>query len=226
MISQPSIQIDQSLQGTVRLASFAVESLRIGRGENLWNNLFEPLCSELFDRYGETTISHVPGIERARDLYKAIGIDPTRWRPASEALIRRVIKGKPLYRINSLVDTINYCSLYYLLPLGLFDLDRIGGDRITLRKGLPGESFGGIRKDQVNVAGRYTLADLAGPFGSPTSDSERTAIREDSERALVVIYAPSSLQKTELETLARFTAEKVEQYGGGLPRSGDVSIAG
>lgn len=225
MDRQPSIEIEPSLRGTVRLAAFTVESLRIGRGEELWASLFEPLCRELFGRYGETTISHVPGIERARDLYKAIGIDPTRWRPASEALIRRVIKGKPLYRINSLVDTINYCSLYYLLPLGLFDLDRIEGESLILRKGLPGESFGGIRKDQVNVAGRYTLADSAGPFGSPTSDSERTAIRDNSERALAVIYAPSSLERKELEELARFTAEKVEQHGGGQPRSGDVSIA-
>ncbi|MCE5271842.1 hypothetical protein LLH00_11235 [bacterium] len=221
----PSLGIDPALSGTVRLAAFAVEGLAIDDGAGLWSGLFDPLCRELHVRYGGATISHVPGIEAARQLYKAIGVDPTRWRPASEALIRRVIKGKELYRVNSLVDTINYCSLYYLLPLGLFDLDRIEGGSITLRLGLPGESFGGIRKDAINVAGRYTLADSAGPFGSPTADSERTSIRPDTRRALVVLYAPAGLERQTLLGRAVFTAEMVERHGGGSPRCSAAVIA-
>src|SRR3990172_617083 len=105
MFSIPNLTINPELHGKVRLALIGVEGLAPDRGQKLWEEAFEPLCQELYGKYGGATISHVPGIGLARDLYKAIGVDPTRWRPASEALMRRIIKGKPLYRINSLVDS-------------------------------------------------------------------------------------------------------------------------
>jgi DNA/RNA-binding domain of Phe-tRNA-synthetase-like protein len=99
-----------------------------------------------------------------RTMYKRVGIDPTKTRPSSEALLRRVRRGDELPRINSLVDVINWCSLESQLPFGLYDLDKVQGD-VTLRLGLPGEEYAGIRKDAVHVAGRLTLADEAGAFG-------------------------------------------------------------
>src|SRR3990172_9039197 len=100
-------------------------------------------------------------------MYKGVGLDPTKTRPSSEALQRRVRKGDELPRINSLVDVINWCSLESQLPFGLYDLDKIEGD-VTLRLGRDGEAYAGIRKDEVHVAGRLTLADAAGAFGNPT----------------------------------------------------------
>lgn len=226
MTLYPRLTIDSELSGKVRLALIGVDGLTVGRGESLWDEVFNPFCRELHGLYKDTTISHIPGINLARDLYKAIGIDPTRWRPASEALMRRVIKGKPLYRVNSLVDTVNYCSLRSLLPFGLFDLRRIEGNRVTLRRGLPGESFDGIRKDRINVQGRYALIDSAGPFGSPTADSERTSIRAETTSALVVLYAPVSLEGRKLEEHARFSAEMIVSHGGGEPGASVLGLAG
>src|SRR6185295_9879803 len=123
-------------------------------------------------------------------MYKRVGIDPTKTRPSSEALLRRVRKGDELPRINSLVDIINWCSLETQLPYGLYDVDRIGGD-VTLRIGQPGEEYAGIRKDTVHVDGRLTLADERGPFGNPTSDSARTMVTTSTVRALVVIFCPA-----------------------------------
>jgi DNA/RNA-binding domain of Phe-tRNA-synthetase-like protein len=222
----PQVEIDPALRETVRLAVIGVSGLALDSGESLWSEAFEPLCRELYGKYGETTISFIPGIHLARDLYKAIGIDPTRWRPASEALLRRVIKGKPLYRINSLVDTVNFCSLRCLLPFGLFDLDRIEGARVTLRRGGAGESFAGIRKDEVNVAGRYTMVDSRGPFGSPTADSERTSIRPDTVNALALIYAPASLESGVLGKEADFAATMIKRYGGGSPEARCLGLSG
>lgn len=127
-----------------------------------------------------------------RTMYKRVGIDPTRTRPSSEALLRRIRKGDELPRINSLVDIINWCSLETQLPYGLYDLGKIEGD-VTLRLGQPGEEYAGIRKDTVHVAGRMTLADTLGPFGNPTSDSARTMVTTETTRALVVIFGPASL---------------------------------
>jgi len=125
----------------------------------------------------------------ARRLYRAIGVDPTRTRPSSEALQRRVQKGKPFPRINALVDGINFCSLSLMLPFGGYDTGGIEGD-VTLRLGREGEGYEGIGKPWVNVAGRFTLADAHGPFGNPTADSFRTRITETTTRALVTVYAP------------------------------------
>jgi len=127
-----------------------------------------------------------------RTMYKRVGLDPTKNRPSSEALLRRVRKGDALPRINSLVDVINWCSLETRLPFGLYDLSRIEGD-VTLRLGAEGEAYAGIRKDTVHVAGRLTLADATGPFGNPTSDSARTMVTTATTRALVVIFVPATL---------------------------------
>ena len=128
-------------------------------------------------------------IAAVRTMYKRVGIDPTRRRPSSEALLRRVRKGEPLPRINSMVDVCNWCSLECQLPYGLYDADRIEGD-VVLRLGRPGECYAGIRKDEVHVGGRITLVDRLGPFGNPTSDSARTMVTTATTRALVVVYAP------------------------------------
>jgi DNA/RNA-binding domain of Phe-tRNA-synthetase-like protein len=150
-------------------------------------------------------------IAAVRTMYKRVGLDPTKVRPSSEALLRRVRKGDELPRINSLVDVINWCSLESQLPFGLYDLDRIEGD-VMLRLGRDGESYAGIRKDEVHVAGRLTLADAAGPFGNPTSDSARTMVTPATARALVVVFAPASLPGGVADRALALTKERVGSF--------------
>ena len=145
-----------------------------------------------------------------RTMYKRVGLDPTKTRPSSEALLRRVRRGDPLPRINSLVDIINWCSLESQLPFGLYDADRIQGG-VTLRLGRTGEEYAGIRKDVVHVAGRLTLADESGPFGNPTSDSARTMVTVATTRALVVIFVPASVASTAPRALD-LTLSRVRQF--------------
>src|SRR5262245_62088728 len=114
-------------------------------------------------------------IAAVRTMFKRVGLDPTKTRPSSEALLRRGRKGDTLPRINSMVDVCNWCSLEFQLPYGLYDAAQIEGD-VELRLGRPDEAYPGIRKDAVHVAGRITLADRIGPFGNPTSDSARTMV--------------------------------------------------
>ena len=146
-----------------------------------------------------------------RAMYRRVGIDPTKTRPSSEALLRRVRKGDELPRVNSLVDVINWCSLETGLPFGLYDLDRVRGP-VTLRLGQPDEEYAGIRKDVVHVAGRLTLADSEGPFGNPTSDSARTMVTTDTGRALVVVFTPASLPVSATDRALALTVERVDQF--------------
>ena len=149
--------------------------------------------------------SEIPGLGEARSLYKSFGMDPSRHRPSSEALLRRTLKGQDLYHINNLVDTCNLASLEFLLPIGMYDLPLIQGG-VTLRTGREGEEYPGIRKGPVHLAGRLGLFDDAGPFGSPTSDSARTCTSENTSSLLAVIMATGSYRSEAMaENVAVFS---------------------
>jgi DNA/RNA-binding domain of Phe-tRNA-synthetase-like protein len=157
---------------------------------------------------------HPPAdVAAVRTMYKRIGLDPTKTRPSSEALLRRVRKGDPLPRVNSLVDVCNWCSVEFQLPYGLYDAAHVEGD-ITLRLGQAGESYAGIRKDDVHVAGRMTLADTRGPFGNPTSDSARTMVTTTTNRAIVLVFAPRDTTPDALTRALDVTVARMIQFTG------------
>jgi DNA/RNA-binding domain of Phe-tRNA-synthetase-like protein len=152
-----------------------------------------------------------------RAMYKHIGLDPTKTRPSNEALLRRVRKGQRLPRVNTLVDVVNWCSVEWQLPYGLYDRDRIVGD-VTLRLGREGEEYAGIRKDTVHVAARMTLVDEHGPFGNPTSDSARTMVTTATRNVLVVVFAPSAVDVAPLAHVLDTTAARLHDLAGGHER--------
>jgi len=149
-----------------------------------------------------------------RTMYKRVGLDPTKTRPSSEALLRRVRKGDALPRINTMVDVCNWCSLEFQLPYGLYDLGHVDGDTIQMRLGRDGESYAGIRKDDVHVGGRICLADTSGPFGNPTSDSARTMVTTATTRAVVVVFAPRLLDEGRIARVLDVTAQRMTAFTG------------
>jgi DNA/RNA-binding domain of Phe-tRNA-synthetase-like protein len=158
--------------------------------------------------------AHPPAeITAVRTMYKRVGLDPTKTRPSSEALLRRVRKGDSLPRINSMVDVCNWCSLEFQLPYGLYDAAHIDGD-VELRVGGPGESYPGIRKDAVHVDGRITLADRLGPFGNPTSDSARTMVTTATTEALLVVFAPREVETRQLTQVLDATSRRMSEFTG------------
>ena len=164
----------------------------------------------------EARVRVTPPAESAavRTMYKRVGIDPTKTRPSNEALLRRVRKGDAIPRINSLVDIVNWCSLEFQLPYGLYDLSKISGP-VTMRLGAGGESYAGIRKDDVNVSGRITVADTSGAFGNPTSDSARTMVTTATSEVLVIVYAPAEIPRAQLQRVVEVTASRLAEVAGG-----------
>jgi DNA/RNA-binding domain of Phe-tRNA-synthetase-like protein len=153
-------------------------------------------------------------LQPARKIYRSLGIDPTRYRPASEALFRRAVNNKPMPEINAAVDAGNYISLRHLLPLGLYDREKISG-KIRLRKGKEGEFYQGLGKPRVNLTGKYVLSDEKGPFGNPSSDSLRTSVTSDTRLLLLIIFCPLDFNG-EKSILA--DAEEIYGYIGGKVR--------
>ncbi len=129
-----------------------------------------------------------PQILATRAAYKALGKDPARYRGSAEALLRRVIAGKGLPRINAVVDIINLVSVESRLPIGLYNLAQVQGD-IVFRAGRAGETYKGIGKYDLNLGGLPVFCDALGPHGSPTSDSERTMVTSETKNVLAVIIS-------------------------------------
>ena len=147
-----------------------------------------------------------------RAAYKALGKDPARYRGSAEALLRRVIAGKGLPRINNVVDVINYVSVESRLPVGLYDLAHVAGD-IVFRAGRVGETYKGIGKYDLNLEGLPVFCDALGPHGSPTSDSERTMVTEATGQVLAILISFSGA-----DTLQRWglqMKELLERYASG-----------
>ena len=149
-------------------------------------------------------------MRQIRAIFHRAGLDPTRYRPSSESLLRRAVKGKGLYFINSVVDLINYFSLKMLWPMGLYDADKLKPP-ITWRIGKEGETYTGIGRDPLNLAHFPLLVDEEGPFGSPISDSMRTRVTEECRRILWITFAPPGSRIPQAEF-----AEVMTRFNGGV----------
>ena len=157
-----------------------------------------PYSEELWkviDRQGEQfrqlfttqTVKDISAIAATRSVYKACGKDPSRYRPSSEALIRRMLQGKQLYQIDTLVDLINLASITYGYSIGGFDADKFDGDTLTLGVGREGEPYEGIGRGMLNIAGLPVYRDATGGVGTPTSDNERTKMTLGTRRLVALV---------------------------------------
>ena len=198
-----TLAVDPGLLSIVRAGWFVVDGVTVVDRDAAQDEPLRQAAAGMRTRPEPADI-----IAAVRTMYKKVGIDPTKTRPSSEALLRRVRRGDELPRVNSLVDIINWCSVETQLPYGLYDRDRIEGD-VMLRLGAHGEEYAGIRKDAVHVAGRLTLADAQGPFGNPTSDSARTMVTTGTTRALVVVFCPAPLGDAVLQRALTLTRERI-----------------
>jgi DNA/RNA-binding domain of Phe-tRNA-synthetase-like protein len=205
-----NISIDDSLKEIIKLGIIQFNQVQVVPRIDALVEDIETLRLELRRSY-QSTADAMERLNVSRSLYRRIGIDPTKNRPSSEALLRRVLKGNPLYLVNSIVDTCNFCSLKFLLSLGLYDVNKIKGS-IKLRLGKEGEGYKGIRKEYVNVAERFAVVDDMGPFGNPSADSARTMITEKTNSVLFVIFTPVDFRAQLLKEHLDFIETKVKQY--------------
>ncbi|MEW5806203.1 MAG: phenylalanine--tRNA ligase beta subunit-related protein [Acidobacteriota bacterium] len=214
-----SIFIDDQLKEILKLGLLEVESVAVEDGCPLpWREI-DLFCKKIRQEHQNQAWTEIPGVKETRELYRLCGIDPTKTRPSSEALLRRILQGKGLYKVNNLVDVCNWCSLEFRLPIGLYDADKVKG-KVICRLGKEGESFAGIRKDDVHVGGRICMADDEGAFGSPTSDSARTMITENTKRALMVLFALKKFEDSTLMSHLDEAKERIRRFcqGGGFSK--------
>lgn len=176
--------------------------------EELWKEIQYKII-ELNSKFQIEDISIIPAILASRKAYKACGKDPARYRLSAEALLRRVINRNEIYQINNVVDLLNLVSISTGFSIGGYDADKIEGD-ITYGIGELNEPYVGIGRGELNIVGMPVFRDVAGAFGTPTSDSERTSVSMETRRFLMIIidYAVSQ----QLKEATVFAKELLEKY--------------
>jgi DNA/RNA-binding domain of Phe-tRNA-synthetase-like protein len=179
----------------------------------LWSQL-EMVCKQQALTYSLDNLSDYEQIAAVRRLQKSFGFDPTRYRPSSEALLRRVLKGQSLYQINTAVDGNNWCSVEFVLPMCVYDLHNVRG-QAEVRVGKPDETYPGIGRQTFQVANKIIIADDNGIMGSTVSDSERTKVTTETRNILLVIYAPPEIENAVIEQYATRAGERIVTFNGG-----------
>ena len=180
-----SHEIEQVCPGFVG-ACVEAEVVNTPYCEALWQEI-DALGCELRATLTTESLKEIESIAATRRVYRACGKDPSRYRPASEALIRRLLQGKELYQIDTLVDLINLASIRYGYSIGGFDASKFVGDTLTLGVGRAGEPYEGIGRGMLNIEGLPVYRDAKGGVGTPTSDNERTKIDINTRRLLVLV---------------------------------------
>jgi len=171
----------------IRLIEF--RGVRVQETAPELRKMIEGLAGDVAERYRDAALGEIATVKAVRTIFHRTGVDPTRYRPSSEALLRRVVKGKGLYFINSVVDVVNYFSLKTLLPMGVFDADSVKPP-MEFRAGRRGETYQGVGRDVLNLEGFPLMADAEGPFGSAVSDSVRTRVTDRTTHLFWVTFVP------------------------------------
>lgn len=152
----------------------------------LWAEI-QTVCERIASSYEMAMVNKRPGIAATRAAYKACGKEPNRYRPSTEAMCRRIVRGDGLYRTSAVVDLINLVSIVSGYSIGAFDRDKIVGEVLMLGVGREGEPYEAIHRGMLNIAGMPVLRDAVGGIATPTSDNARTCMTPDTRRLLIVV---------------------------------------
>jgi DNA/RNA-binding domain of Phe-tRNA-synthetase-like protein len=197
----------------LKLGVVEADGVHVAPSDADLTNQMDEACERIRREFTVESLADAERIRAVRSMFRAWGVDPSKYRPSSEALLRRVVQGKGLYRVSNLVDIGNLGSVETAWPFGCYDRARISPP-IVFRHGVAGESYEGIRKRIWHLQGRPVLSDTEGPFGSPISDSIRSMIIESTRDILAVIYAPFGSREASLkDTMARF-CDRLSRFGG------------
>jgi len=190
--------------------------LMVGEDRSGLGDLRARVVSGVRERFAATAdIATYPPVAAMRKLFRAAGCDPTRYRPASEALLRRLVKGAELPAIHPLVDVNNCMSAELAVPCCVIKEGSLGAS-LVFREGTEGESYESLR-GPFNAEAKPLLVDEIGPIDTPITGSERVKVQADTEKAWLVAYLPNDAVAAEiawstLEAISRDAGVEVRRF--------------
>jgi DNA/RNA-binding domain of Phe-tRNA-synthetase-like protein len=213
MIHAASIQFEICLQG-LSIIVVELDDLNLKKSSRAFEDYEQSLFKIIRSKNEQDTLGNEPLIKSYRELHWKYGIDPTKKRVSSEAVLRRVLKGENLWRISNLVDVVNLASAYHKIPIGLVDADEISG-QLLLRQAGHGEIFQRIGGEKLKCRGReIVLADSIGIvcYGYAIHDSDRTKVTDSSKRVLLLLYGAPAATRIIMEDATTFTLDMIRQW--------------
>ena len=204
-----SAELKEKVPG-IKLSCIECDVYVMETNDMLWDEIKNKI-EELSAALKISQISKLPAIAASRKAYKACGKDPARYRLSAESLLRRVVKNKALYQVNNVVDVLNLVSITTGFSIGGYDRDKIDG-KVVMGIGAAAEPYEGIGRGKLNIESLPTFRDKKGAFGTPTSDSERTAVTQNTKRFLMVIV---DFGDGDLKAAKKIAAEYLERFSFG-----------
>ena len=197
----------------VKLGVVEADALRVAPADENLSRLMDDICNRKLREFTIEALAEAESTRAVRSMFRAWDMDPSKYRPSSEALLRRIVQGKGLYRVSNVVDIGNLISIETGWPLGCYDRAKILPP-IVFRHGTAGECYEGIGKRTWHLEGRPVLADPDGPFGSPISDSTRSMITGVARDVLVTIYAPAGASDASIQVAMARLGERFTGFAG------------
>ena len=181
----------------------------------------ESICGEVRQKYTLDSLKDVTIFRAYRDFFWKVGIDPTKIRPAAEALVRRILAGKPVPLINNVVDSYNLASIKTEVALAAFNRDEIRG-RLLMRTAQKGERFIGIgMKEPMELSGvEVVISDyekLVAVY--PYRDAERSKVAAGTKNLMILVCGVPGVAEKTLTDSGRVALELVIKFCGGTGRT-------
>jgi DNA/RNA-binding domain of Phe-tRNA-synthetase-like protein len=198
-----------------------VEGVRVEEKNTELEEFKEEVVNQIRVTYDLATVKDVPVFRAYRDFFWRIGVDPTKTRPAAEALIRRILAGKLLPAINTLVDAYNLASIRTCISIGAFDSDRIHGD-LLLRLAHRGEEFRGIgmEKPMVLEGNEVVVSDSEKLIAIyPYRDADDTKVTLSTRNVILLICGAPGISEDVLKSAAQTTTSYITRFCGGEGRT-------
>lgn len=205
----------------LRVLVARVDGIKVEKEKVELQQFKEEIIEEIKQTYNLATVKDVPIFRAYRDFFWRIGIDPTKVRPAAEALIRRVLAGKPIPTINTLVDAYNLASIKTGIAMGAFDADKLRGD-LELRFAREGEKFVGIGMDEpIKLNGNEIVGVDAEKLIAiyPYRDADETKVTEATKNVVLLICGAPGIEEEILRRAAQVAIEYITRFCGGEGRS-------
>jgi len=198
----------------LRVAVMQLDNVKVGKSTSSFEEYEQQIFTEIRSKMTLDDVKDDVIFRSYRDLYWTFGMDPTKLRVSSEAVLRRILKGLNLWRISDIVDVINLASAYHKIPIGLIDISKLKGD-LTIRTAQKGEIFQRIGDKTITCRGREIVVaddEKIVCFGYATHDSEYTMITKSSNSILVVLYGSEFITKPLMEQSLDLTTDMITRW--------------
>jgi DNA/RNA-binding domain of Phe-tRNA-synthetase-like protein len=203
----------------LKVLDCTIKGMKVTELDQSLQGLKDEVSTEVRSKFSLETLKDQQPMRAYRDFFWRVGTDPTKNRPASEALIRRILLGKQLPTINTLVDAYNLASIRSGVPMAAFDLDRLRGS-MRMRFAKPSEKFLGIGMEApMELKGiEIVIEDDEGLTAIyPYRDAERTKITLDSRGAVLLFCGAPGVEDDRLEYAKRECIQQITRFCGGIP---------